>query len=323
MKRKYQFFGTLALLLLTGIVGCGGGGSADTNNQNSSATTVSGRLTSASAGSSQNLSLSMTMAENIVVSGITVVGTDETGATVTTSTNDSGGFSMDLPVGHSYVISFFEGQSYLGTLAFSIDQNGTYSTTAFRLNADDSSLALGNIVCAAGSCVGDVNPLCSLDRDDDGSEDCEDADDDNDGIDDMDENDSDHDGIEDDLEDSHDDDDDVTSNDCEVIRSRPFNGEMGVDQDEEIRVRFSNALETATVNSENLYLTDASGLISVAYTFENEEEHGEARLNPSANLSPSTEYTLHVTTAIQCSNGQSPAQALEISFTTDDDDSGN
>lgn len=264
----------------------------------------------------------MSMRENISLEGLSVVGTDETGATVTGTTDAQGAFSLDLPAGHTYVVSFFEGQTYLGTLAFSIDQSGSFDTTAFRLNAGVDALALGNISCSAGSCVGDVNPLCSLDRDDDGEVDCRDADDDNDGIEDKDENDRDHDGIEDDLEDHHHDgEDDVASDDCEVIRSRPYQGEQGVDQNEEIRVRFSNALDTSTVTSESLYLTDASGLIAVAYSFENEEEHGEVRLDPSAGLAPLTEYTLHVTSSVQCSNGRSPAQNLEIVFSTDNDDS--
>lgn len=304
-------------------MGCGGG-SSTSSTPSSSVTTVTGKIASASGAvsSSANLSMMASLRENIAISGITVVGTDETGSTTTTTTNESGAFSLDLPVGHTYVVSFFEGQNLLGVLSFSIDQAGTYSTTAFRLNPGDGALALGNITCAVGSCVGDVNPLCSIDRDDDGSEDCEDADDDNDGVEDVDENDQDHDGIEDDLEEGEEseEDDDVASNDCEVIRSRPYDGEMGVDQDEEIRVRFSNALNTETVTSETLYLSDVNGLISVAMTFENEEEHGEARLNPSANLSPLTEYTLHITTGIQCNNGQSPAQNLEINFMTDDDD---
>ncbi len=325
MKKKYKILSGLFLAMLIGtigVVGCGGGGSSSPAASNT--TSVTGKLNSASGNASQSAMLSMSMRENIAVSGITVVGSDETGSTVTSTTDDDGNFSLDLPVGHTYVVSFFSGQTLIGLLSFSIDQAGTYNTTAFRLNSGDDSLSLGNITCAAGSCTGDVNPLCSLDRDDDGSEDCEDADDDNDGVDDVDESDDDHDGIEDDLEDGEDNEDDAAaSNDCEVIRARPYDGEMGVDQDEEIRVRFSNSLDTDTVTSETLYVTDANGLISSAITIENEDDHGEARINPSSNLSALTEYVLHVTTGIQCSNGQSPAQNLEITFTTDDDDSSN
>lgn len=316
MKAKVLKQSVLLGIFLLGLSACGGSSSSSPTSTNTTA--VSGKLNSASASNaSQNASLNMSLRENLAVSGINVVGTDETGSTTTASTDDTGSFTIDLPVGHTYVVSFFSGQTLLGILSFSIDQAGTFDTTAFRLNSGDDSLSLGNIICTAGACSGDVNPLCSLDRDDDGSVDCEDADDDNDSVDDVDENDRDHDGIDDDLEDGEESDDDVASNDCEVIRSRPYDGEVGVDQDEEIKVRFSNALNVDTVTSESLYLSDVSGLIVASITFENEDEHGEARLNPASNLAPITEYTLHVSSSIQCNNGQSPSQNLEVSFTTD------
>lgn len=321
MKSRFKILGGMLLvLLLSGITACGGQGGS------SSAGTVSvtGKLNSASATSpGQNLAMAQALSSDVATSGITVIATNERGNTTTTTTNDVGSFTLDLEPGHTYVISFFLQQTYLGTLVFNISSSGEFTTTAFRLNPGDGAIGLGNIACAAGSCVGDLNPLCQLDRDDDGTVDCEDADDDNDGTEDMDEEDADHDGIEDDLEeneDAEDDDDDAAVASCKVTRMEPNAGEKGVDLSEKIKVRFSHKLDESTVTADSFYLSNAAGKVSTTLKIENEDDHGEIRLIPDSKLDPLTEYSVHVDDSIQCSNGLGLEVDIDINFTTENED---
>jgi|GEM_PF-6249103 len=320
MKKIKYGCGLVLILLFFGVSGCGGGGQGGGGggSDNMGMIPVSGTLASVDPSPS-----TAAMVKSLIsVAGITVIATDETGNLVQTTTQDTGSFTLNLPPGHTYVISFFLQNDFLGVLVFKVSATGDITTRFFHLKPEDGAVSLGQITCAAGVCVGDVNPLCQLDEDDDGSMDCDDADDDNDGIDDDNEADEDHDGIIDD----DDDDENPMVTGCQVIRMEPFNGETGVSLDGDIKVRFSSQLDLATVTPDTFNLMGPAGVVATNLEVETESEHEglltELELEPLADLEPLTTYTVHVGAAITCADGTPLEGATDITFTTGVDNSG-
>jgi Big-like domain-containing protein len=327
MKIKTYWGGLILTLFFLGLAGCGGsggGGGGGVSGNPQGMIPVSGTLTSAEPAPSpatQGAAISKNM---IATAGITVIATDETGNLTQTTTQDMGSFTLSLAPDHTYVISFFQQDQFLGVLVFKLNTAGEITTRAFHLSPGDGAIDLGQIACTAGVCSGNVNPLCELDEDHDGIVDCEDADDDNDGIKDENEADDNLDGINNDMDGNHENDQPMVGG-CRVIRAEPFNGETGVALNSDVQIRFSGQLDPATVTSDTFHLSGPSGMVAAKIEAETEsEDQGlltELKLEPLADLEPETGYTLHVDGAIRCLDGSPLEKAVDVSFTTGTDHS--
>lgn len=303
------------LILFAALFGtaCGIGG----NLSGSSSKTMTGNVDTAASSGLMSQSLADS-SEAIIIKA-----TSASGAEVSTTADASGGFTLTLDADTTYVVSVWQGDDLVGTLTFDISADGDFTTTAFKVDDDDGEITLGAIICVNGACRASENPLRFNDRDGDGINDFEDTDDDGDGVNDDSEEDSDNDGIFDDDEADDDDDDQPTSvSECKVIRVRPFNGETGFDIDHKVRVRFNAEIDTSTVTSDSFYIT-YGGINVVAGEITFHEEDGsvvnELRLEPTLPLLSLTEYTYHVTDAVQC-GGFALAAQLDVAFTTENHD---
>ncbi len=233
-----------------------------------------------------------------------MLATDTSGNTVQATTDASGQFTMSLTVGETYVLSFVQNGNFIGTLIFKM---GGLDAQSFKVTVGDE-MNIGVIACSAGACEStDSTQQVSCQIDDNGNDvpDCDDSEMAN-------QRDSNHDGKIDDGEGDH----HGNTNDCEVIRMEPFNGEMGVDLNAEIKIRFSNNLaDNQSLDSSLISLTGPAGLVSLTYQV---EDGREVKLSLAANLDPLTQYSLQISKNIQCANGLSPAADLTTQFTTGD-----
>jgi methionine-rich copper-binding protein CopC len=97
-----------------------------------------------------------------------------------------------------------------------------------------------------------------------------------------------------------------------VIARSPLSGATGVEQAANITATFSEDVVPASVNATSVTLTGASAVAaSVSYNPANRT----VTLNPNADLSPSSTYTVHLTNAITDLSGN-PLAPLSWSFTT-------
>ncbi len=302
-----SFILILIVLFLTSCGGSGGSGNSSGDTRNLTGTISSADHLPSSSGSSEMMAFSDPA---VSLSDITVIATATDGTTVTAQTDATGNFTLPLAIGQSYVVSFAEGNVFIGTLIVSLDQAGNFSSRGFRVTAGDGDIALGRVVCSAGVCTAEINPNCEFDDDDDGKPNCEDSD-----FEDR-HPDFNHDGICDDEE--GDEDHPIDSNTCEIVAADPFNGELGVELNEKIELRFSSSVNFATVDAASFSLTDSSNtVVAATIRTDDESESGrEIELIPASPLAPLSTYTLHVLRTIQCLNGFSPAADTEIQFTT-------
>ena len=175
--------------------------------------------------------------------GITQVVAVEAGGakgakTFTTAVDGAGRFTLSLPIGKRYMVSFKSGTQAVGVLGFKDGAAGTSTSLLPVAHGPTSTMAgpkaegstsneaeddidLGDVDDADGDAVYEPskNPLDEVDSDDDGESDLEDADDDDDGTADVEdadddnngtadvdeEQDSDQDGVPDDADDADDD----------------------------------------------------------------------------------------------------------------------
>lgn len=154
---------------------------------------------------------------------------DETGLSYTESVTitarasalTSASFSLSLPVGHYYTISFLAGDTTVSTLKFSMSSGSSMTSSRFYLSdSSTTSVDLGTIQSTStGAATPQNNPLSQNDADNDGVNDYDDIDDDDDGLYDVDDDDyeghteSDFDDDSFDSDDSSNDDSDDNSND--------------------------------------------------------------------------------------------------------------
>jgi len=304
LSRSFYFF-LFSIFLALALSSCGGSGNSGGNTR-----ALTGTLGSANKLPSSSASTCMMtfLDEKIALDGVTVIATATNGTTVTAETNADGSFTLPLTIGQSYVISFSQGNTFLGTLIVSLDENGNFKSRGFKITDGDGDIALGRVICSAGVCTAEINPNCELDDNEDGVVNCKDH-----GFKDR-HPDRDHDGICDDEQgEDHPEDEDA----CEVTEIEPFNGELGVAVDEAIEIHFSHAIDIGTLDATSLFLTaDADGAVIVTTIARGGDSEREIELVPASPLAPLTSYTIHLAGTVQCLNGASPLSDVVVHFTT-------
>jgi hypothetical protein len=101
---------------------------------------------------------------------------DANGRRVSTIVDENGYFDLTLAVGHSYVIGFSDGDTFLGVLTFSTDTMGELAGSSIHLSGSTEELNLGDIRFGNGLAVPEINPMELEDQDADGT--CDRSDDD-------------------------------------------------------------------------------------------------------------------------------------------------
>ncbi len=296
---------------------CGGSGSSGTNANTSSSTStrsLSGSLNLAqlSSSSAVNSSLSNSSEDWIITFR------DRQNNEHQVRIDDNGRFRTELEVNQEYEIEIEHGVIQIGQLRFPLDSQNNFDSLSFHLSSSSNELQFGEIECEHGVCSSSLNPRSQCDRDNDGVDDLNDDDDNR-------REDRDHDGRDDD-DDSDDDDSSSSSSsssssnsqDCELIRSKPYQNEIGVNTNETIRLRFSNPIELNSITEESIQIESSDLSLPYLVSVENEREHGDIRISPVSELLSNTSYTIHISTDLGCSNSNHPAQAIDLTFTTQD-----
>lgn len=112
----------------------------------------------------------------------------------------------------------------------------------------------------------------------------------------------------------------TTANPCSVLATVPANGATAVPVDQQIIVRFRDAMDRSSITTTAITLQDAVGNI-VKGTVLYDNETLEATLNPSSNLKPLSAYTIRVATSVKNVAGAFLGAEYNASFTTAADSS--
>jgi hypothetical protein len=99
-----------------------------------------------------------------------------------------------------------------------------------------------------------------------------------------------------------------------VTSAAPVNGASGVSLSGSVSVNFSEPLDSSTVNSSNVQLLN--GASNVAVTVSYVSGTNTIKLTPTSNLSPTTTYTVSISTGVKDANGVGLASTYTTSFTT-------
>ncbi len=79
------------------------------------------------------------------------------------------------------------------------------------------------------------------------------------------------------------------------------------------RCRFTTALDPATVNADNLYVTSESGSrVDMKFTYN--DANMEIEVEPLEAYAQNTDYVLHITTKVRSRGGQNLKEPIEIKF---------
>ena len=304
------FHWAMPLMILIFATSCGGAGNTPTQNPR----VLKGQIASASSIPPIKHSMRSAISGAVGVDGLTITATTKDG-TQTTTTDANGHFTLEgLEVGKTYLLTFSKGGVDLGTLIF---KSGGMDAKGLKVTVGNGGdIDIGLVDCVDGECKSEdptKQASCQVDGNNDGQADCENSDDGDKH------NDSNLDGnIDDDQEGANQ--HAPSTTDCEVRRVESFDGEMGVDLDETIKIRFSNALDpNKTIDSSMIKLTGPLGVVDVTVKIEDHQNDGkEVHLKPNKLLDPSTEYTIDVSKTIKCANGASPIKAVHTKFTTDE-----
>ena len=98
-----------------------------------------------------------------------------------------------------------------------------------------------------------------------------------------------------------------------VAATTPFNGATNFSVSGDVIITFSESMDSSTVNTSNITLTDSSGNnVSGTVSYSN----SIVTLNPSGNLGVSTTYTIIVRTGVKDSAGNPLASNYTASFST-------
>jgi hypothetical protein len=79
------------------------------------------------------------------------------------------------------------------------------------------------------------------------------------------------------------------------------------------RCRFTTALDPATVNSDNLYVENESG-VKMDTKFTYNDSTMEIELEPLEPYAQETDYFLHITTKVKSKGGQSLKEPIQVKF---------
>lgn len=202
-----------------------------------------------------------------------VVAVDASGRSFNTNVAPDCSFEFTLRVPESYRLDFLLAGATAASMDFD-NSPGRFSSPAMNLSPGDGTIYFDGVTIADGGATPSREPSKQNDQNGDGLPDFSDADDDGDGIPDTDERDCDLDGILDDF------DADVSacggeSGGAFVLEVAPRNGEgvsgrgSKVKVGEEIRLRFSCAVDATTVTAANLQVApenDSVNLLICAFS---------------------------------------------------------
>jgi len=99
-----------------------------------------------------------------------------------------------------------------------------------------------------------------------------------------------------------------------IVSSSPASGQTGIGLDATIQIQFNEALAPATVNTSNFLISSGFGSTSSSVSYD--PSSNTVTIIPAALLSPSTQYTVAVTTGVQDPAGTPLKSSAQWSFTT-------
>lgn len=230
----------------------------------------------------------------------TVIATNSLGTSFTAALTENCSFNLELPINTAYSLSFWSNGTLIANMQF-INGINSLSSNTFVISASQDNMDLGIISLNGSLASPQKQPSSQNDQDQDGINDDEDDDDDNDGKSDDLEEDCDLDGFNDDLDENDDCDDSNDENEEEdsdssdqaiILEVRPQNGSVGINLDQDIEVRFGCSLDTSTVNTENIVISDPSNnIIECQFEFENENTRLDCEHDDFLTL---TQYTVTI-----------------------------
>ncbi len=287
MKRICTILLTLALVALVSSCGGNTGGSETGNPIDTSLRTFMGDLP-------QNQT-SAIKGTNLSCAADAIAAVDSVGTAVSSDVLADCSFEMRLPTGRAYSVILFNGGINTVSFAF-VNGTGRLPSPVMYVSAGDLPIDVGNVTIAGGSATVAREPSEQNDRDSDSVADYDDPDDDNDGIIDEEEQNC-------DLDDFIDDDDEASpctgaaaAGTPQVLEVRPVNNE-GIDEgtesvalDEPVEVRFSCAVDPASVNASTFRVASDQGEIACTYETSDSGEQITCK-HESREFAPVARYT--------------------------------
>lgn len=246
----------------------------------------------------------------------TVVATDSSGESVTTSVEEDCSFSIDLEIGRSYVVGFSLEGEFLAVLIF--DTGVGFASENITIGDGAGPINLGQVTITGNTAVAASNPTEQMDFDEDGLSDFEDDDCDGDGVRNEEEPDCDLDGTADDFDEDNasceEEDAEEEDTDLElawVLEVKPRNdphpelGDDRVDLDREIKARIACLVDPDSVNEETFRIEHDFEPLVCEYEVEDQRNNRHSRItcDPEEGMHPDSLHTA-VIEGVQCLDGR-------------------
>ncbi len=199
------------------------------------------------------------------------------------------GVQIEVPVEQTYFLEVTDGPTparsggvLVGDVVFASGV-GSPNTSALFVDTSEVPIELGELRLAGGRVSPTTNPLDFVDANDDGVPDSQ----------------------------------QVNTDPLRVLRVEPADGETDVERDEEIEIRFSLALDPATVGDATVRIEGPDGAIAIRIANEGDgEEAGRIEIEARDGFAASTTYTVVVTTGVESTDGRALASEFRSQFTT-------
>lgn len=199
------------------------------------------------------------------------------------------GVQIEVPVEQTYFLEVTDGPTparsggvLVGDVVFASGV-GSPNTSALFVDTSEVPIELGELRLAGGRVSPTTNPLDFVDANDDGVPDSQ----------------------------------QVNTDPLRVLRVEPADGETDVERDEEIEIRFSLALDPATVGDATVRIEGPDGAIPIRIANEGDgEEAGRIEIEARDGFAASTTYTVVVTTGVESTDGRALASEFRSQFTT-------
>jgi len=315
MKKLYIIF-----VLFLFVCACSGSGSLGGTEFGNPTRELTGTVVSGATNALVKTVSASCVADSVII-------TDAAGATVSASLESDCSFSLDAPVGKSYLLSFLSNNSFIANLIFARDST-SIETTIFHVVSGTGVINLGNITLIGSRAIPGTNPLTQNDRDGNGINDFDDDDDDGDGVSDDDEEDCDFDGFWDDddeclSDDSSDDGDDSSDNDssgegssqgsvANILQVYPYSGDTLVSLDEDVLVKANCTLDETSIEAAITIQSEFNDVVICDFSLGSSDSR--VQCEHEVTFDPLTEYTVSVD-GLRCLNGDS-VEVINWSFTT-------
>lgn len=318
-------------LLLSACGGSAQGGSEAGNPPDVSARSVEGTVPAASS--------SVSARAGIPCAVDTVIATDSAAQTISADVESDCSFSLSLSVDKAYSIGFVLDDVFVAAMIFN-NNDASLSSAVFVVSAGETAINLGLVTISGAVATAEMEPASQNDQDEDGVDDFDDDDDDDDGKADDDEEDCDLDGYKDDYDedssscedDSGDDSpDDNGGNDDSgedtsaalVLEVDPRNdtdlSSGDVDLEEEVEVRVSCEIDSATLGDETFQIVSELG-VAIECQFDVSGSGAEISCEHEDDLFlPDTIYTATIS-GLQCADGRTIETASWSWVTSNEED---